>query len=206
LPVERRFLLFDDRDPIGSSRDLTGIEHVLFFEPQRRVFIVETAVAGNAPADTVQRAALDCAGQVLPLDYALASRLAQVDDSSRRYWAAAPTGELLSTGYTPGERPALLFRGTALTTFPPRISCWYSDPQACDSYFAAGRGWSTSGDHFALLQYGGALEGTLEVYRAADLALVHARPWDPYDTFLFTADRAVHFVTRRGRFVRDAWR
>jgi hypothetical protein len=202
-PVEHRFLLFDDRDPIGSSRALTGIEHVLFFEPQSRVFVVEL-VAGNPPADTVQRAALDCSAQVLPLDDALARRLAQADDWGRRYWAAAPTGEVLSTGYTPGERRALLFRGEALTRFPPVISCF--DPTTCDSYFAAGRGWSPSGDHFALLQYGGVLEGTLEVYRTADLAVVHARPWDLYDRFLFTDDEAVYFVTRRGRFVRDAWR
>jgi hypothetical protein len=203
-PVEHRFLLFDDRDPIGSRRDLTGIEHVLLFEPQSRVFVVETAVAGDASADTVQRAALDCSAKILPLDNALAGHLAQVDDSSRRYWAAAPTGEILSTGYTPGERRALLFRGAALTRFPPVISCF--DPTTCDSYFAAGRGWSPSGDHFALLQYGGALEGTLEVYRTADLAVVHARPWDLHDRFLFADDEAVYFVTRRGRFVHDAWR
>ena len=201
-PVEHRFLLFDDRDPIGSSRDLAGIEQVLFFEPQSRAFVVEMAVADNAPGGTVQRAALDCSAQVLPLGGALARRLAQVDDSGQRYWAAAPTGEILSTGFTPGGRPALLVRATALTTFTPLISCWYSDPQACDSYFAAGRGWSPSGDHFALLQHG----GTLEVYRTADLAVVRTRAWDLYDRFLFTDDEAVYFVTRRGRFVRDAWR
>jgi hypothetical protein len=197
-PQQHRFWLFEDGDPIGSGRMVTGIEGVLFWEPRGRVFVAETARAAELPGNAVHREALDCSGQLLPLDDALASRLADVDGSPRRYLVSA-TGDLLSTGFS-SERPALLFRDASLTRLAPFIRCF--DPVTCEDVFASGLGWSSSGEHFALLQPG----GTLEVYRTADLAVVHERPLDLYDDFLFVDDRAVYFATRRGRFVRDAWR
>jgi hypothetical protein len=200
--AEHRFLIFDDRDPI-ANRVLTGIEHVLFFDPQSRVFVVETTALAGEAADTVHRGGLDCSGQVLPLDGELVRRLAQVESPGGRYRVAA-TGDLLVDEYEPVGRKAVLLRGTTRTAFPPRVRCYGFDvpDTACVNDFPDALGWSPSGEYFALLQPG----GTLEVYRAADLAVVHARPWELNAAFLFTDDRAAYFVTRRGRFVRDAWR
>jgi hypothetical protein len=200
---EHRFLLFGDGDPIASGRLLTGIEHVWFFEPRGRLFVVETQAADGAPANAAHRAALDCSGQILPLDDELARRLANVEKPSGRYRAAA-TGDLLVDGYARNDGKALLFRGVTLTAFAPRTRCYGFDQpdEACVASPAAGRGWSPSGEHFALLQP----EGTLEVYRTADLAVVHAQPIELDDSFLFIDDRAVYHVTARGRFRREAWR
>lgn len=198
---EHRFLLFADGDPIASSRLLTGIERVFFWEPRSRVFVIETDA--RAQSSAAHRAALDCSGRVLPLDDELARRLANVEKPSGRYRVAA-TGDLLVDGYARSTGEALLYRGTALTSFPPRIQCFGFDQpdEACVTSSATGLGWSPSGEHFALQQP----VGTLQVYRTVDLAVVHEQPMDPGDSFLFIDDQAVYHVTARGRFRRDAWR
>lgn len=201
IQPEHLFLLFGDGDPIASGRLLTGIERVLFWEPRSRVFVIETRA--DAQASAPHRAALDCSGQVLPLDDELARRLANVDESSGRY-RVATTGDLLVDGYARSTAEALLYRGTALTSFPPRIQCFGFDQpdEACVTSPATGLGWSPSGEHFALLQPA----GSLEVYRTLDLAVVHEQPTDRGDSFLFIDDQAVYHVTARGQFRRDAWR
>ena len=202
-PIEHRFLLFADGDPIGSSRTLAGVEHVLFFEPVRRIFVTETR--GAEAGSTVRRAALDCSARLLPLDEALARRLAEVENRGGRYWAAG-SGDLLVADFAPSTERTLLFRGPALITLPPLVRCADFWPDECESYAVSGLAWSSSGQHFAVSRPGFSEGDAIEVYRAADLALVHEQPRDLSGAFVFIDDRAVYSVTRRGRFNRDAWR
>lgn len=198
-PIKHRFLLFADGDPVGSSRALVGVERVLFFEPTRGIFVVETSAAEGG--STARRAAFDCSARELPLDGALTGRLAEVKGRNGRYWAAQ-SGDLLAVDLAPSGARTLLFRGPALTTLPPLIRCSDFWPDECVSYAVSGLGWSSSGNYFAIASPG----DTLEVYRTADLTLAHEQARDLGGEFLFIDDRAVYSVMRRGRFKRDAWR
>ena len=127
-PLEHRFLLFDDGDPIGSMRVLTGIEYVLFWDPHSQVFAVEkTAGASAGPAT---RAALDCSARVSVLDESLARRIAHVEPRGGQYWTA-PSGDLLVNDplyfHPEGQQRVLLIRGTDLTTFSPVLRCFELD-------------------------------------------------------------------------------
>ncbi|HSC14026.1 MAG TPA: hypothetical protein VLI71_02870 [Gammaproteobacteria bacterium] len=193
----RLFVLFDDGDPIGLMRFLTGIEHVLFWEPLSQVFVVDRAVARSAT--TADRAALDCSAEIKPLDQALARRVAHTERRGAWYLAAT-TGDLLVNDSGDYGLRALLVRGMDVTAFPPDVMC--RDPNACETYSVWARGWSPSGEHFALMES----DDALQVYRTDDLAVVYRRAPKRNEGFLLIDDRAAYFVDRRGRFTRDAWR
>jgi hypothetical protein len=201
---ERRLLMFDDGDPIGSSKSLTGVYRVLYFEPRRKAFVVERATA-EAESGRPDRALLDCAARLAPLDESLAAQLARVESRDAQYWPAA-SGDLLVQDPLPddglGGQRTLVFHGTKLTTFTPVIRCYKVLPDWCYRISVSPRSWSSSGEHFVLVQPG----ALWEFYRTSDLSVVYERPVDLNGTFLYIDDDALHFVTSRGRFRRDAWR
>ena len=178
-------------------RVVTGIEHVLFWDALSQRFVVDRTAARSAT--TGDRAALDCSGDIGPLDEALARR---VGHSARRggWYLAATTGDLLINDSGQYGARALLVRRTDVTAFPPDVTC--RDPNVCEIYSVWARGWSLSGAHFVLHE----LDDALQVYRTDDLAVVYRRAPDRGEGFLLIDDRAAYFVDRRGRFTRDAWR
>ncbi len=195
-PRARIFVQFDDGDPIGSMRVLSGIEHVLFWDALSQLFVIDT-VGGSATA--ASRATLDCSGQVGPLDVALARRLAHMERRGGWYFAAT-TGDLLINDFGSYGSRALLVVGMDMTAFPADVSC--RNPNWCEVYSTLARGWSPSGEHFALQE----ARAVLRVYRTDDLSVVFRRELGLDDRLLFIDDDSGYFVTRRGRFSRETWR
>ncbi len=195
-PRARVFVQFDDGDPIGSMRALPGIEHVLFWDASSQLFVVDT-VAGSATV--ASRATLDCSAQLGPLDGALARRVAHMERRGGWY-TAATTGDLLINDSGVYGWRALLLRGRELTSFPADTSCF--NPNACEVYSTWARGWSPSGEHFALREE----REVLRVYRTDDLSVVYTRQLELNDGLLFIDDDSAYFVSRRGRFTRETWR
>jgi hypothetical protein len=208
-PQLQRRLLFADGVPT-DAKDLNGIGRVLFWEPERKAFIVELGSVESAGDAAVQLRELDCAAHLSPLSPSVASRLAQVRKVDRGHYRA-PTGDwLIDDPAEDGPPPyfegphALVLRGGLSTVLPSAVVCYDPGIGDCWNRAPSGRGWSHSGRHFALRR-SHPVGYDFEIYRTDTLDVVHRRRLGANDGFLFIDDDAMYFVARRGRFVREPW-
>jgi len=178
-PREWRFVFFRDDDPVGSARFLDDVGRILYWDAERRVFVIqrEGTEFGGSPeqAHPLTRLALDCSGNVAALAPEVRARLEQVTRVNAQFIASA-TGDLLVNGTATenGLGRILVFHAGTIRAIanPGSPGPCYLDIDYCEPApgFSASA-WSPTGKHFLVRAD---IDRSL-VYRTEDLQAV--RRW-----------------------------
>src|SRR5262249_44549792 len=155
-PLEWRFVFFRDDDPVGSARFLEDVGRILYWDAERRVFVVQregSELSGTpSKAQPLTRQALDCSGRVGPLDPTVRARLDLVTNENATF-IASPTDDLLVNGTEDGVNAGRITVFHADTTRSitgpgPSEGCFVDIGYCSPAPGFSASAWSPTGKHF----------------------------------------------------------
>jgi hypothetical protein len=209
-PQLRQFFLVNDREPFESAKPLDGIGRVLFWDPLRHHFVVQTQqrrVLGVVKDPPLDRHALDCAGQTGEIDAELGRRLASITDDNAMYSMSRKGDLVVSWQKAASQEPEIVVFHDGRTDRISAAQSFANCPDlACepDYEFLAAGPWSSSGEYF-MIDRG---FSRVEVYRASDMQVV--KRWvmkgsEDFPAHGFINDHAAYQFNEHSRMTFETW-
>lgn len=207
-PRLRRHFLVKDEEPFASAKPIE-IGRGLFWDPLRRHFVVQKEprrALGFPSRDSLERYAIDCSGETLPLDTDMLRRLEPIKDENARYLISRK-GDLIVGAQKPtGADEITVFYGDNVSRINAPESYAFCPDLGCDPFYIpiSPHAWSASGEYFMVDEE----FERVRVYRAADMQIV--KQWDmvgdeDFPAHGFINDHVAYQLNEHSRITFQTW-